>query len=113
MPSSLPRSLRRWAATAAGVVLVTGLLPAQAQAAPRPAPAKSSKTGDDLPNYDSRAALSAHPPAAAAQRAFIAGQAGSAVRKLRDSLGVQGVVDIDKTTGTPRRVARLEGYLTG
>jgi hypothetical protein len=34
------------------------------------------------------------------------------VNALRDSLGVQGIVDIDQSTGTPRRVAKLDGYLT-
>ncbi|MDX6231681.1 MAG: extracellular elastinolytic metalloproteinase, partial [Nocardioidaceae bacterium] len=37
----------------------------------------------------------------------------AAVTRLRQSLGVQGVVSIDPLTGTPRQVARLNGYLTG
>jgi len=32
---------------------------------------------------------------------------------LRDSLGFHGVVDIDRLTGTPRVVARLNGFLAG
>jgi hypothetical protein len=32
---------------------------------------------------------------------------------LLDSLGFHGVVDIDRLTGTPRVVARLDGFLTG
>jgi extracellular elastinolytic metalloproteinase len=32
---------------------------------------------------------------------------------LRSSLGLQGVVDLDPLTGTPRVVARLDGFLTG
>ena len=36
----------------------------------------------------------------------------AAVTKLRDSLGVQGIVDIDPATQTARRVARLDGFLT-
>src|SRR4051812_22083665 len=35
------------------------------------------------------------------------------VTRLRHSLGVQGVISIDPLTGTPRTVARLEGFLTG
>jgi extracellular elastinolytic metalloproteinase len=31
---------------------------------------------------------------------------------LRSSLGLQGVVDVDPLTGTPRVVARLDGFLT-
>jgi Zn-dependent metalloprotease len=37
----------------------------------------------------------------------------AAVTRLRKSLGVQGVVAIDPLTGTPRQVARLNGFLTG
>jgi len=36
----------------------------------------------------------------------------AAVTRLRRSLGVQGVVSIDPLTGTPRQVARLNGFLT-
>jgi hypothetical protein len=32
---------------------------------------------------------------------------------LQDQLGVQSVVDIDQATGTPRRVTKLDGFLTG
>jgi hypothetical protein len=32
---------------------------------------------------------------------------------LRSSLGLQGVVDLDPLTGTPRVVTRLDGFLTG
>jgi len=37
----------------------------------------------------------------------------AAVAQLRDSLGLQGIVDIDPATRTARRVARLDGLLTG
>src|SRR4051794_7798461 len=37
----------------------------------------------------------------------------SAVTRLRQSLGVQGVISIDPLTGTPGTVARLDGFLTG
>jgi extracellular elastinolytic metalloproteinase len=33
--------------------------------------------------------------------------------ELRDSLGSSGVLDVDKLTGTPRVVAKLDGFLTG
>lgn len=36
-----------------------------------------------------------------------------AASRLRRSLGVQGIVSLDPMTGTPRQVARLDGYLTG
>jgi extracellular elastinolytic metalloproteinase len=39
--------------------------------------------------------------------------ARAAVERLRDRLGHQAVVDIDPGTGTPRHVARLDGFLSG
>ena len=33
--------------------------------------------------------------------------------ELRDSLGASGVVDVNNVTGTPRVVAKLDGFLTG
>src|SRR3954447_17479194 len=43
----------------------------------------------------------------------LAANPSSAVTTLRQSLGVQGVISIDPLTGTPRTVARLDGFLTG
>jgi len=37
----------------------------------------------------------------------------AAQEALRRSLGLQGVVDVDSLTGTPRVVAKLDGFLTG
>jgi hypothetical protein len=42
-----------------------------------------------------------------------AGTAAVPAESLRSSLGLQGVVDVDPLTGTPRVVARLDGFLTG
>ncbi|GGK70455.1 M36 family metallopeptidase [Mangrovihabitans endophyticus] len=105
--------LSRWGAAAAGAVLLAGLLPAAAQAAPRPgAAAEKASRPDRAADYDSRDQISKPSAGPAAQRAAIAAQPGSAVRKLRQALGVQGIVEIDKATGTPRRVARTDGFLT-
>ncbi|GAA4358963.1 hypothetical protein GCM10023145_32200 [Angustibacter luteus] len=35
------------------------------------------------------------------------------VKKLRSSLGGQGVLDVDALTGTPRQVTKVDGFLTG
>ena len=109
---------RRVGAAAAGAVLLAGLLPAQAHAQV-PAPTTAKKDGSATPqrraDYDSRttlAAAAAAQPTAGLRRAMVATPSVTAVRKLRDQLGVQGVVDIDQGTGTPRRVARLDGFLT-
>ncbi|WP_250030465.1 M36 family metallopeptidase [Paractinoplanes maris] len=105
-------------AAAAGVFLLASLLPAQAQAAPLPGAvtgatdSKSQRRAD----YDSRqnlAAAAAAAPTAALSRAAVPAPAAAAVNTLRDSLGVQGIVDINNATGTPRRVAKLDGFLTG
>ena len=107
-------------AAAAGAVLLAGLLPAQAHAAP--ATAEKLKASSDQAehnrraDYDSRktlAAAAAAQPTAALRASIVTAPAASAVRQLREQLGVQGVVDIDGATGTPRRVAKLDGYLTG
>jgi extracellular elastinolytic metalloproteinase len=45
------------------------------------------------------------------RRAATVGSTGAA-EKLRSSLGRQAIVDIDGLTGTPRQVARLDGFLT-
>jgi Zn-dependent metalloprotease len=116
-PLSVPPRIRRLGAAAAGAVLLAGLLPAQAYAAPTPGaiadrPVTTTEEGEPA-NYDSRATLAARPTGAAAKRAAAAAAPGSGVRKLRDALGTQGIVDIDRATGTPRRVARTDGFLTG
>lgn len=48
-----------------------------------------------------------------ASAADVPARASAAQEALRRSLGVQGVIDIDPLTGTPRVVARLDGFLTG
>lgn len=112
---SAPTGTRRLWAAAAGVVLLTGLLPGQAVAAPEPgvgATAGRTPPGPERANYDSRRIAGA-PRAVAARRAAAAARPAGAVRDLQEQLGVQGIVDIDGFTGTPRRVARLDGFLTG
>jgi extracellular elastinolytic metalloproteinase len=95
-------------------VLLSGLLPAVAHAAP-PAGATGATANEAArrANYDSRKNITASAQPVAGVTAKAAAPATtSAVRKLRESLGVQGIVDIDKATGTPRRVARVDGFLT-
>jgi hypothetical protein len=94
------------------VVLLAGLLPANAQAAPDRAGAVGATDREQQrrADYDSRDTLGGGNAQVSA--ALTKAAAPAAVNKLRDQLGVQGIVDIDKATGTPRRVARLDGYLT-
>jgi hypothetical protein len=113
-PSMLPRRARRWVGVAAAVVLVAGVLPAVSYAAPGPAksPAKAAGSRDADGRrafYDARQDAAAQP--ALTNRAA-AQKARPAVTDLRATLGDQGIVDIDPLTGTPRQVARLDGFLT-
>jgi extracellular elastinolytic metalloproteinase len=48
-----------------------------------------------------------------AQAAKTMAKEGAAAERFRDSLGPQGIVSIDSTTGTPKQVAKLNGFLTG
>lgn len=52
-------------------------------------------------------------PAALSQEAPTTASMRAAQADLIRSLGFQGVVDLDRLTGTPRVVARLDGFLTG
>ena len=105
-------SSRRWLASAAGVVLLAGLLPATAQAAPAAPAPQPTGSPSELPNFDARTLAPAKPGTSAAKRSLAAAKAGSPTRDLREALGIQGVVEIDQATGTPRQVAKLDGFLT-
>ena len=52
-------------------------------------------------------------PAELGQEARTTASMRAAQAGLLDSLGFHGVVDVDRLTGTPRVVARLDGFLTG
>jgi hypothetical protein len=82
-----------------GVLLLTAPSP---YAAP---PAGEKRQG--RPNLDARSG-----PAVNETRDQLAANPPAAVRALRDSLGAQGIASIDGLTGTPRIVARLDGFLT-
>jgi extracellular elastinolytic metalloproteinase len=51
--------------------------------------------------------------APAKQQAPIRPATAEAAQNLENALGTQGVVSLDRVTGTPRVVAKLNGYLTG
>ncbi len=80
-------------------------------AAPGPAAAVGKPSGSaatdvlGLQNFDARSGSSYH---AAAPASVVAAR-----DSLAASLGAQGVLQIDELTGTPRVVARLDGFLTG
>ncbi|MET3425357.1 hypothetical protein BJ973_004569 [Actinoplanes tereljensis] len=98
----------------AGVsVLAVGLVPAATGTGPATAaPAAPHRVTPAPDNYDAR-----HDPATAgalsSRATLLAAKPSAAVSGMRAALGQQGIVDIDALTGTPRQVARLDGFLTG
>ncbi|GAA0573607.1 hypothetical protein GCM10010172_67770 [Paractinoplanes ferrugineus] len=92
---------------AAAATLGIGAVPVPAPAAPRPGPATS-----DRHHEHRRAGFDARTPDARTLLRLRSAPRPAGVVKLHDELGVQGVVDLDPQTGTARRVARLDGFLT-
>ena len=102
--------------------MAVGMVPATAQAGPAtavpalaPAAPHSTRTAEATAapdNYDAR-----HDPAVSGlldtRAAMLAAKPSAAVAGIRAALGQQGIVDLDPLTGTPRQVAKLDGFLTG
>jgi extracellular elastinolytic metalloproteinase len=111
---------RRTVATlaAGGAALALGLVGVpQASARPHEAAREAASKGavgarEHHASFDVRAGSTPAQRKALARRAVVAGGKGAA-RQLRASLGRQAIFDIDGLTGTPRQVARLDGFLTG
>jgi hypothetical protein len=97
------------------VVLCLGLLPAAgtaaAAAAGAPAAQAATGSGEKAPNFDSRRD-GASRKVIQARAATLAANPRAGVRALRKQLGMQGIVDLDPVTATPRRVTRVDGFLT-
>ena len=66
---------------------------------------------EDKGYYDARVGTGA--AKAALDRSAALASSRRATESLRSSLGRQAVVEMDGLTGTPRQVARLDGFLTG
>jgi hypothetical protein len=64
-------------------------------------------------NADGDGRSRASQPASAAARAAIARNGSPAVRAFAASLGSEGIASLDPSTGTPRVIARTDGFLTG
>ncbi len=126
--ASSPRSgrsrFRRRAVSLTTALLAAGLVPTSAMAMgqaaqPTAVPAAAEKSapkaartgpGDKADAYDARTDPAAKP---ALLKRAARQDAQPGVRALRRSLGAEGIVDIDPVTGTPRNVARTNGFLTG
>ncbi|WP_344162866.1 M36 family metallopeptidase [Kribbella yunnanensis] len=61
-------------------------------------------------NYDAR---TPNAKTTYTRAAKVAGKESDASEKFRNSLGTQGVVELDANTGTPAQVTKLDGFLTG
>jgi hypothetical protein len=85
--------------------------PSKLQARPKGPEAAASMQGK-LRYYDARQQLS-DAAKLSLRDARLMSAAPAALRKLQDRLGVQGIVDLDPVTGTPRMVAKLDGFLSG
>src|SRR5206468_1784289 len=100
--SDMPLS-KRGALSAFGALALILVSAASPDAAP---PTRDERRG--RPNLDARSG-----PAVTERRDQLAANPSAAVKALGASLGPQGIASIDGLTGTPRIVARLDGFLTG
>jgi extracellular elastinolytic metalloproteinase len=117
LSSGSPRRAAFAASAAVTLAVAFGAATIPASAAPR-----ASRAGGDTAHrttvtpdkgfYDVRAGGSTADKVALQQQAATA-SSRKATQRLRASLGQQAVVDMDGLTGTPRMIARLDGYLTG
>lgn len=77
----------------------------------KPAQADKQSTGKERKgNFDAR---TPNAKTTYARAAKVEGKETAAAKKFRDSLGTQGVVQVDPNTGTPAQVTKLNGFLTG
>ena len=103
--------------TAGLLAVVTGVSTVSSYAAGPDRPRQGAEQRSDQDpeargGFDARHGRGAKAEAAVRREAAEAA-ARPATARLRDSLGDQALLDIDGTTGTPRLVTRLDGYLTG
>ncbi|HEX5201003.1 MAG TPA: M36 family metallopeptidase [Actinoplanes sp.] len=102
-------NLRRTLAGAAA--LAVGIAPAAVGGGPVAAAPHTTRTADTSAapgNYDAR-----RDPAVVGKFTTKLAKPPAVAGDMRAELGDQGIVDLDRLTGTPRQVARLDGFLTG
>ena len=104
---------RRALGIGAGALLCLAILPAAGSAAAETKPAaKPGPVKEAVANYDARTAGPAR-KVLEARSAVAAAHPTNGVKNLRQELGMQGIVDVDALTGSPRRVTKVDGFLTG
>ncbi len=115
LPAMIRRRPGRAVAVAAVVAVAAAMAPSAAglaatgQATVTPA---AHGSGEVMPNFDARSDGPAR-KTLTARSAQIAANPTAGVRALRKQLGVQGIVEVDPLTRTARRVAKVDGFLTG
>lgn len=72
---------------------------------------EKSRKRDKLAFFDSRQTPAAE-KALEQRKTKLAAAPGAATTALKDELGVEGIVDVDPLTSTPRMVGKLDGFLT-
>jgi extracellular elastinolytic metalloproteinase len=105
---------RRAVGVVSVVAVCLALVPAAANAAvatTQAAPAATAKP-EKMADYDARTAGTAQ-KVLATRSATLAATPTAGVKALRQQLGIQGIVDLDPLTSTPRRVTKVDGFLTG
>ncbi|MFG1816391.1 M36 family metallopeptidase [Kribbella sp. NPDC049174] len=103
------------AVSAATVLVVTAAGGATAAQTAGPDQGKAAQ-GEKLGGREQKGNYDARTPSAKttyARAAKVAGKETAASEKFRNSLGTQGVVEVDPNTGTPAQVTKLDGFLTG
>ena len=104
---------RRALGVGAGALLCLAMLPGAGAAAAKPgAKPAPGAVKEAITNYDSRTAGPAR-KVLEARSALAAAHPSNGVKNLRQELGMQGIVELDGLTGTPRRVTKIDGFLTG
>ena len=98
----------------AGVAILSlALIPSVGQAVAGTKAAPSSTGAETLPDFDARYDAPGVRRVIATREAVLNARPKAGLRTLRNQLGIQGIVDMDGLTATPRRVARVDGFLTG
>jgi hypothetical protein len=110
---TLTKRGRRAVAAVGAAILCLAVVPSAGQAVAGTASTPSTTSGEKLPNFDARYDTPVARRVVAQREATLNARPKAGLRALRDQLGIQGVVDMDGLTATPRRVARIDGFLTG
>jgi extracellular elastinolytic metalloproteinase len=109
-----PRRRAKWAARtprqvlAVAIVLFAAVFASSALGANGEGKAAEIGRQQQMAFFDSRE-TPASKKVLKGRAAKLAAEPSAAVKKLRDELGVEGVVGLDALTSTPRIVARLDG----